>query len=43
MEELARHQTLGVTNQCRIGHLGKAEIVGDTREAVARGVRSNVE
>lgn len=43
MEVIARHRTLGVTNQCRNGHLGKAEVVGDTREAEAQGVRSNVE
>jgi hypothetical protein len=31
---LARHRTIGMAYQSGDGHLGKTEIVGDTREAV---------
>jgi hypothetical protein len=34
MDIFARHRSLGVTNQSGNGHFGKAEIVGDAREAV---------
>jgi hypothetical protein len=34
MDVFARHRTLGMADQSRDRHLGKTEIVGDTREAV---------
>jgi hypothetical protein len=43
MDVLARHRTFGMIDQSRDGHLGKAEIVGDAREAGRRtcGVTSD--
>jgi len=42
MEIFARHRTLGMADQSRDRHLGKAEIVSDAREAVARDVGSDI-
>jgi len=38
----ARHRTFGMADQSRDGHLGKAEIVGDAREAVTEDVRRHI-
>src|ERR1700738_311669 len=38
MDVFACHRTLGMAHERRDGHLGKTEIVGDTREAVTEDV-----
>jgi hypothetical protein len=42
MDVFARHRTLGMADQSGDRHLGKAEIVGDAREAVTQDVGSHI-
>jgi hypothetical protein len=42
MNIFACYRTLGMADQGGDGHLGKAEIVGDARKAVAQDVRRNI-